>query len=117
MAKILRGTVAVGRIPQGNGFKVRPVVVIQNDVNNARLTNVIAAMLTSNTRLARQEATQVLVELTIPANKVTGLLQTSAVKCENLYTIPITELRAIGSMPPLVMQQVDEALKVSLDLK
>jgi mRNA-degrading endonuclease toxin of MazEF toxin-antitoxin module len=114
MAKILRGTVAVGRILQGNGFKVRPVVVIQNDLNNVRLTNVIAAMLTSNTRLASQEATQVLIDMTIAANKVTGLLQTSTVKCENIYTIPITELRAIGSMPSSLMQKVDTALKSRL---
>jgi mRNA-degrading endonuclease toxin of MazEF toxin-antitoxin module len=117
MAKINRGTVAVGRVPQGDSYKIRPVVVVQNDKNNARLLNVIAAMVTSNTRLALQEPTQVLVDMALPANKRTGLLHTSAIKCENLYTIPQSELRAVGSMPSSLMQKVDAALKNSLDLE
>jgi mRNA interferase MazF len=117
MAKIHRGTLAVGRVPQGDTFKIRPVVVVQNDRNNARLSNVIAAMVTTNTRLAGHEPTQVLVDMAIPANKQTGLLHTSAIKCENLYTIPQGELRAIGTMPLMLLQDVDAALKNSLDLE
>lgn len=117
MAKINRGTVAVGRVPQGNAFKVRPVVVVQNDRNNARLSNVIAAMVTTNTRLANTEPTQVLMDLVVADNQQTDLLHSSAVKCENLYTLPVSEIRAIGTMPASLMQQVDAALKVSLDLK
>ena len=117
MARINRGTIVVGRVPQGGTFKVRPVVVIQNDRNNARLSNVIAAMLTTSTRLATIEDTQVLVDLSDPANQQTGLLHTSAVKCENLYTLPIRDVRVIGSMPKTIMQKVDEALKASLALK
>jgi mRNA-degrading endonuclease toxin of MazEF toxin-antitoxin module len=92
------------------------VVVIQNDRNNGRLTNTIAAMITSNTRLASKEPTQVLVDVATREGKKTGLAHTSAVKCENLYTLPISILRKIGVMPAALMRQVDDALKASLAL-
>lgn len=117
MAKINRGDVVIARVPQGPSFKVRPVVVIQNDQNNARLTNTIVAMVTSNTRLAAKEPTQVLIDVATAEGKQTGLAHTSAVKCENLYTLPSGVLRKIGTMTGVLMQQVDEALKAALALR
>ena len=116
MPKITRGTVVVSRVPQGGTFKIRPVVVVQNDRNNARLSNVIAAMITSNTRLATKEPTQVLIEMSDPANKQVGLLHTSAVKCENLYTLPLASVRPIGTMPSVRMEEINAALMESLEL-
>jgi len=115
MAKINRGDIVVTRIPQSGPSKFRPFVIVQNDQNNARLTNVILAMLTSNTKLAGKVPTQVLVEFTT-ANQVTGLSQTSVVKCENLYTVPQKAVRQIGHLPASLLIEVDEALKASLAL-
>ena len=117
MARISRGDVAIASVPQGSGFKVRPVVVIQSDQNNARLSNTITAMVTSNTRLATKEPTQVLIDIATPEGQQTGLALTSAVKCENLYTLPTRALRKIGTIPANLMLQIDDALKVSLALR
>jgi mRNA-degrading endonuclease toxin of MazEF toxin-antitoxin module len=46
------------------------------------------------------------------------LAQNSAVKCENLHTLPLNLIvRTIGRMPNSLMQLVDDALRVSLALK
>jgi hypothetical protein len=44
------------------------------------MTNLVVAMISSNTSLATQEATQVLIDLTVPGNRATGLKVDSAVK-------------------------------------
>jgi len=116
MPRINRGDIVIASVPQGQSSKVRPVVVIQNDQNNHRLTNTIVAIITSNTRLAMREPTQVLIDITTADGKKTGLTLTSAVKCENLYTLPVRVMRKIGTMSAALMQQVDAALKASLDL-
>ena len=90
---------------------------MQADDLESDLPQVIVAMITSNTRLAIEEPTQVLIDITTPDGKETGLALTSAVKCENLYTLPVRIMRKIGTMPPALMHQVDAALKASLSLK
>lgn len=58
-------------------------------------------MVTSNIRLAGTEAAQVLIDVATPDGQQTGLTRTSAVKCENLYTLPqATVLKTIGQLPP-----------------
>lgn len=116
MAKINRGDIVVTRVPQSGPSKFRPFVVVQNNQNNARLTNVILAMITSNTRLVGKVATQVLVELS-SEKQSTGLTLKSAIKCENLYTVPQKNVRKIGQLSDALMSQVDDALVVSLGLK
>jgi mRNA-degrading endonuclease toxin of MazEF toxin-antitoxin module len=119
MARINRGDVVITGIDQGPNLpmKRRPVVVVQSDHNNARLGSAIVAMITSNTRLAKSEPTQVLIDLATAEGPQTGLSHTSAVKCENLYTKLQSDMRKIGVMPPALMKQVDTALKASLSLK
>jgi mRNA interferase MazF len=116
---VARGDVVILDFPQAPGQppKRRPAVVVQADRNNGRLTNSIFAMVTSNTRLAATEPAQVLIDATTPDGQRTGLSRTSAVKCENLYTLPqASVLRTVGQLSPTLMRQVDDALKVSLEL-
>jgi len=116
---VARGDVVIISFPQGSGRppKRRPAVVIQSDHNNARLTNSIFAMITTNIALVSGEPAQVLIDIATPEGQQSGLVKTSAVKCENLYTLPLsTVLRSIGRFPDVLMQQVDDALKASLDL-
>jgi mRNA-degrading endonuclease toxin of MazEF toxin-antitoxin module len=118
MAKIRRGDVVITGIDQGPSLPVkrRPVVVVQSDHNNARLDSAIVAMITSNISRVTSEATQVLIDVTTGEGQQTGLLHTSAVKCEKLYTKLQSDMRKIGTVPGVLMQQVDAALKASLDL-
>lgn len=87
---LTRGDVVVISFPAGPGNppKRRPAVLVQSDRNNIRLTSAIFAMITSNTRLARREPTQVMLDISTPDGKQAGLRHTSAIKCENLYTLP-----------------------------
>jgi mRNA interferase MazF len=115
-----RGSIVILDFPQGPGqpAKRRPAVVIQSDHNNARLTNSIFAMVTSNTRLASSEPSQVLVDPTTVDGQSSGLSQVSAIKCENLYTLPQHSiLRTIGQLSPDLLEKLDQALKASLQLR
>jgi mRNA interferase MazF len=119
MTTIARGDVILIDFPQQSGSapKRRPALVVQSDHNNTRLSNSIFAMITSNTKLAGAEPTQVLIDISTAEGKQSGLVHTSAVKCENIYTLPINSVhRKLGSLPASLMQQVEDALKASLDL-
>ncbi|HLW66501.1 MAG TPA: type II toxin-antitoxin system PemK/MazF family toxin [Gemmataceae bacterium] len=100
----------------GQKSKPRPALIIQNDVDNARLTNTILAIITSVTRRS-MEPTQLLINTATPEGKQPGLRQDSVVNCVNLLTIEQSKiLHIIGSFPPTLMQQVDDCLKTALEL-
>ena len=101
----------------GAGFKVRPALVVQSDANNRRLSNTIIAMITSTIGGASTEATQLLIDLTTAEGRQSGLLHTSAVKCENLFTVEQSLIiRSIGQLSPTAMERVGGCLKASLQL-
>lgn len=114
-----RGDVVLVKYPfaDGVGSKVRPALVVQSDTNNARLDNTIVAQITSRTRFARSEPTQLLISISTPAGQQSGLLHDSAVSCENLFTVrQDIVIRKIGSLPADLMSQVDVCLKASLGI-
>jgi mRNA interferase MazF len=100
-----------------SGSKIRPVLIVQNNRNNARMGNTIVAVITTN--LSRSaEPTQVLIDPSTPSGKPTGLFATSVVSCENLLTVRQSHIRRwLGTLPTEVMQEVDKALRVSLGLE
>ncbi len=113
-----RGEVVIVRFPfaSGTGAKVRPALVVQNNRNNARLTNVILVAITTTTYRSN-EPTQLLVDVSTPAGRQSGLLKDSVVSCENLATVEQCLVqRTIGSLPPSVMAHVDDCLKASFGL-
>jgi mRNA interferase MazF len=117
--KLHRGDIILVTFPfsDGTGGKRRPAVVVQADTNNERLKNTIVAMITSTTDLAAQEPTQLLIDRQMPEGEQSGLLHTSAIKCENLLTIEQRMVvKAIGTLPQAVMARVDLCLKKSLGL-
>ena len=92
--------------------KHRPVVVIQSDpYNTSRLATVLAAVITSNTRLA-----------TLPGNtflpaSATGLPRDSVVNVTALVTLNKTDLiDQVGEIPPSLMHDVDRGLRRVLQL-
>lgn len=118
--KVKRGDVALLDHPfsSGVGSKVRPVLVVQSDHDNARLTNTIVAMITRTIHRAPQVDTQLVIDVTTPEGQAAGLKATSAVNCSNLFTVSELLLRKkIGELPPHVMQHVNECLKSALEIR
>jgi mRNA interferase MazF len=113
-----RGDVVLFDFPyaDGTGSKVRPALVVQNDVDNRRLKQTILAMITGNTRHAR-EPTQLLIDTPTPDGKASGLAGTSAVKCSVLVTVVQSDVkRTIGRLSDGLMDAADDCLKAALDL-
>jgi len=52
----------------GGGSEVRPALVVQNDRDNARLTNTVVAMITSRVQRAA-EPTQLFLDVSTPEGK------------------------------------------------
>jgi mRNA interferase MazF len=91
--------------------KIRPVLIIQNDVGNENSPVTIIACITTN--LARKDyPTNVFISA-----KETGLTSDSVVLLNQIRTVDKTRLtRKIGHVPDHRMLEVDEALKISIDL-
>ena len=99
----------------GSGSKLRPAVVVQSDHNNLRLNDRIVAIITKTTHRATRESTQLLIDINSPDGQQSGLLHTSAVKCEHLATVAIADVsRIIGSLTPAAMTQIEGCLKAAL---
>jgi mRNA interferase MazF len=114
-----RGDIVLADLPftDQSGSKIRPALVVQNDWNNARLDDMILALVTRTTQRTASEPTQLLVDITTPDGKQSGLLHTSAIKCEHLITFHQSLVqRTIGSLSGSLMRQVDDCLKAALGL-
>ncbi|MHB1035341.1 MAG: type II toxin-antitoxin system PemK/MazF family toxin [Pirellulales bacterium] len=119
MSDFHRGDIILADLPfsDSSGAKRRPAIVVQCNRNNQRLDDVIVALITSQTQHAVTEPTQVLVDITTTEGQGSGLLHTSAIKCEHLITLHCRLIwRVIGRLPSTLMQQVDDCLRISLDL-
>jgi mRNA interferase MazF len=117
--KCQRGDVLLVNYPfsEGTGSKVRPALVVQCDANNRRLESTLIVQITSRVHLARKEPTQLLIEVASTAGRQSGLVNDSAVACENIYTVRQTGIiRVIGSLPDEVMGKVDDCLKAALEI-
>ena len=117
--KVRRGDVVIIDQPfsDASGTKVRPALVIQSDRRNALLTETIVALITKNLRHITTDPTQLLIDLSTPDGQASGLNANSAVKCGKLYTIHEDLIRRkIGVLSTALMQQVNDCLKVALEL-
>ena len=115
---LARGQVVLVDFPFSGGgrSKLRPALVVQNDRDNARLSNTIVAMISSRVERAPYEPTQVLVEQR-SHGKQSGLRVDSVVNCVNLFTLEQSKvLRVLGTFPPSLTAQVDAALKAVFGL-
>ncbi len=116
--KVTRGQVVLVDFPFAGGgpSKVRPALVLQNDRDNARLTNSIVAMISSQTRRAA-EATQVLIQVATSDGAKSGLRVDSVIVCSNLFTVEQSKiLRTLGELTPSLMSEVNAALPLVFGL-
>ena len=113
--RVNRGDVVLVDYPfTTGGAKVRPALVVQNDRDNARMTNTIVAQISGNTARVI-EATQYLIEL--GAEQGCGLARDSALIATNLLTMHRSDiLRVLGSLWAATMAQIDDCLRVALGL-
>ena len=90
---------------------IRPVLVIQNDVGNRYSPTVIVLAVTGQVNKAR-------LPTHVPVNcEGTGLQKDSVILAEQIRTLDKRRLREkIGSLHPEVMQQVTQAMMISLGL-
>ncbi len=102
-----RADVWVASLPPPSG--PRPVVIVTLDVALPLLANVTVAEVT---RTIRDLPTAV------PLGRPEGLDHECAVNCDNLVTVPQRLLRKrIGGLGPVKVRELNEALRVALDLE
>ncbi|MCY2990472.1 MAG: type II toxin-antitoxin system PemK/MazF family toxin [Planctomycetota bacterium] len=100
----------------GQGAKVRPAVVMQNDNLNARLNSTVVAIVTSTNVRAHTERSQLFIDIGTPDGRQTGLLHDSTVKAEHLDTVDQRDIvRRIGRFSPSLMQRLQECVEAALD--
>jgi mRNA interferase MazF len=107
-----RGEVWTIDLKPGRGSEqkgARPTLVIQNDVGNRYAATTIVAAITSTIKL---------YPVTVGLKKGEGgLNRPSMVNLAQVFTIDKSRLRKqIGRLLPKRMRQVDEAIRVSLDV-
>lgn len=114
-----RADVVIARFPYatGPGAKVRPAVVVQCDRLNAKIRQTVLAMITGNLRLVGKEPTQFLIDPSTPEGASSGLLHPSAVKCENLMTVPQDDIvNTVGHLSDELVAKLNACLKEALGL-
>lgn len=90
---------------------VRPVIVIQNDIGNKYSPTIIIAAITSQINKAKLPTH---IEINAPDY---GLPKDSVVLLEQIRTIDKRRLREkIGNFDDVMMDNVDECLKISIGL-
>jgi len=107
-----RGELWMVNFSPGRGSEqrgIRPALVIQNDVGNQYAATTIVAAITSTIKI---------YPVTVPLKKgAGGLSQSSMVNLSQVLTLDTSRLqRRIGALPSEVMERVNTAIKVSLDV-
>jgi mRNA interferase MazF len=118
--ELRRGDVVLIAFPYIQDFsrsKVRPAVVIQNDVGNAYGDNLILAAITS--QVPEQEFP---VHYRVYAGsriaKEAGLTSDCVVKAETIITIPKARvIEKLGRFSPEALAEIDRCLRISLELE
>jgi mRNA interferase MazF len=115
---IRRGNVAPADYSHAlTGGSFRPVLVVQADAYNERLTNTVVAQITRTLKRADDPA-HLLIDVSTPEGKQTGLLHNSVISCYNLNTINTQRIhRVIGLLSEEMMRKIDACLKAALALR
>jgi len=93
--------------------KIRPCLIVQNDIaNKFSPTTIIVPLTTAVSN--KQYPTEPVIEA-----GDSGLKERSAVLCNQIRTISVEDriLKNIGSLKPEIMKKIDDALKATLALE
>lgn len=116
--KVQRGDIIIAEYPSssGTGGKKRPVLIVQDDYYNTRISNVVVANITSNLKNAGDKA-HYLIDVSTPVGVQSGLNKNSVVSCINLATLLEDRLeKKIGDLPDTAMQEIGLCLKAALGI-
>ena len=111
-----RGEVWWASLPEpsgsGPGYRRPYLIVSVNSFNQSRINTVIAAVITSNLRLADAPGN---VRLSV---RGTGLTQPSVVNVSQVITIDKTFLtERVGRVPPALLASVDDGLRLKAEVE
>jgi mRNA interferase MazF len=112
------GDVILVRFPHPSGArgKKRPAVVVQADGYAAAVGTVVVAEVTKNLTMAGDPAC-LLIDVSTPEGKATGLIRNSVVSCLLLATVDAdTVANVLGTLSPTMKQKLDRCLKAALGL-
>jgi mRNA-degrading endonuclease toxin of MazEF toxin-antitoxin module len=115
---VQRGDIVLARVPHSAGTrgKKRPAVIIQANAYNATLRHIVVAEVTSNPCWVNDPAC-VFIDVTSPEGQATGLHKNGVVSCLHLVTMNADRLGPpVGTLLPALLQRMNDALKVALDL-
>jgi len=112
---VRRGEIWWGSLPEptgsGPGFRRPLLIVSANSFNDSRIGTVVAAVITSNLRLAEAPG-----NVRVPA-RGTGLTQASVVNVSQIITVDKTFLtERIGRLSPRLLAEVDDGLRLALSI-
>jgi len=110
-----RGEIWWASLPEpagsGPGFRRPLLIVSANSFNESRIRTVVAAVITSNLRLAEAPG-----NVRLPA-RGTGLAKLSVVNVSQIITVDKSFLtERVGHLPPRVLVEVDEGLRLVLSV-
>src|SRR5205807_2251777 len=92
--------------------KTRPALIIQNDISNRMSEITIVAPITSTVRFPLNP-----VHVLLPASPETGLAATSVALFNQIRAVDRVRLvKRLGAVSAETLEQVDEAIKISLGL-
>lgn len=115
MTEVRRGDVCIARLDPTQGSeqrKTRPVVIVQNDIDNVFSPILIAVPVTSR-GAGKEYPTEVRLE---PPEG--GLSRGGVILCNQVRALDKSRLvRRMGRLTQETMRQVDEALKAALGLE
>ena len=113
-----RGDVVLVRFPHPSGLrgKKRPAVIVQSDSYANKLNTVVVAEVTKNLAMANDPAC-LLVDVSTPEGKETGLVRDSVISCLVLVTVYAdTVEKTLGKLSAAMQQKLDDCLKAALEL-
>jgi mRNA interferase MazF len=105
-----RGDVVICAAPGGYG-KPRPAVVVQSKLFKGSHSSVVVCLITSHLEDAP------LFRIPVPAGKATGLKVESQVMVDKVIALPRDKVAGrAGALPASALKEVDQALRLWLDL-
>lgn len=115
---MMRGDVVLVRFPHPSGLrgKKRPGVVVQSDAYAGTVRTVVVAEVTKNLAM-KDDPACLYIDVSTPEGQATGLLVDSVVSGLVLDTVYADSIdQKLGSLSPVLLQQLDGCLKVALGL-